>query len=187
MILATHALTALTRGIALASIAGALAACATKPALRHDHDPSADFKSYKTFAFYDQASGSGPHHYTTLLSSRLQQATRAQMERHDYIYSEHDPDLRVNLQLKVVDRQELRSTHGGRGFYGYRGWSGGLETVEYRQGTLAVDLVDTHRNALVWRGLAEGRLDTKASEQPGPARDAAVAEIFSSFPDGKQK
>jgi hypothetical protein len=186
MTFATNALSALTRGIALTSIAGALAACATKPEVRRDHDPSADFKSYKTFAFYDHA-GNGGAVYTTLLGTRLQQATRAQMERHAYTYSERDPDLRVNLQLKIVDRQELRSTPGARGFYGYRGWSAGLETVDYRQGTLAVDLVDAHRNALVWRGVAEGRLDTQAIEQPGQAVDAVVGEIFANFPDGKPK
>jgi hypothetical protein len=109
------------------------------------------------------------------------------MEKHDYVYSEVDPDLRVNLQLKVVDKQEIRSSPAVRGPHGYRGWASGIETLEYRKGTLAVDVVDAHRNALVWRGVAEGRVDEKAIEQPGPAIDAVVGEIFARFPDGRTK
>jgi len=170
------------RGAAVAVLVAAAAGCATKPDIRQDHDPAADFRAYRTFAFYDPQHGRLP--YTSLLDARLRQAARAQMETHDFVYSEHNPDLRVNLQLTVVDRQELRSTPGARGPYGYRGWSG-VETVEYRKGTLAVDVVDTQRNALVWRGIAEGRLDAKALEHPGTAVDAAVTELFAYFPAGR--
>jgi hypothetical protein len=167
--------------MAAGALVAAAAGCATKPDIRQDHDPTANFRAYRTFAFYDEPHGRVP--YTSLLDTRLRQAARAQMETHNYVYSEPNPDLRVNLQLKVIDKQELRSTPGARG---YRGWSA-IETVEYRKGTLAVDVVDTQRNALVWRGVAESRLDAKAIEQPGTAVDAAVTELFAYFPAGKTK
>ncbi len=88
--------------------------------------------------------------------------------------------------VQVADRVELRSVPTGRGFYGYRGLShGGVETVDYRQGTLRIDLVDSQRRALVWQGVAEGRLDAKAIHSPGPSVDAAVGEIFARFADGR--
>jgi hypothetical protein len=96
-------------------------------------------------------------------------------------YDERNPDLRVNYALQVVDKQELHSTP--RGHLGYRAWAyNGVETVAFRQGTLAIDLVDVRRNALVWRAVAEGRLDSQAMEQPGPTIDAVVGEMFTRFP-----
>jgi Domain of unknown function (DUF4136) len=164
----------------------ALAACASKPDVRHDQDPTADLTAYKTFGFYDPLATDRAR-YSTILSSRLKQATRERLERQHYVYSETSPDLRVNLFVNVVERQELHATPVGRGFYGYRGWATSLDTVEYRQGTLAIDLVDVRRNALVWQGVAEGRLDPKLANDPGPGVDAVVQQIFAGFPNPQVK
>ena len=86
----------------------------------------------------------------------------------------------MNYRLQVVDQPVLQSTPAP-GRLGYRGFSSSLETVNVRHGTLVIDLVDVRRNALVWRGIAEGRLDTKAAEQPWPVVDAAVAELFMGY------
>ena len=166
--------------VAFALLCGATltAGCATKPDVRSDQDPSVELSAYKTFGFY-AATESSP--YATLLASRLKAATREQLERRRYVYSEHEPDLRVNLRLAVNDKLQIRSSPSSR--VGWRaGFNGDIETVEYRQGTLAIDLVDVKRHTLVWHAVAEGRLDAKAMEQPGPAIEAAVGEIFGHFP-----
>lgn len=173
----------------LALVAVALTAfavgCASRPDVRLDQDPQVDLRSYRTFGFYEPAATERAG-YTSLLNSRLQQATRSQLEKQHYVYSESNPDLRVNVMVQVADRVELRSMPSSRGFYGYRGWGhGGVETVDYRQGTLRIDLVDNQRRALVWQGVAEGRLDSKSIHNPGPSVDVAVSEIFARFPDGK--
>lgn len=180
-----HRLSPRTFGVALAAAAAMLAGgCATRPDVRHDRDPAVDLRSYKTFAFLEPSVPEPPA-YTSLLDARLRQATRVQLEQQHYVYSEADPDLRVAVQAHVVERQELRSTPGARGFHGYRGWSNTIETVDYRQGSLRIDLVDARRKALVWRGVAEGRLDAKAISQPGLSVDATVAEIFAGFGGAK--
>ncbi|NRF67326.1 DUF4136 domain-containing protein [Aquincola sp. S2] len=174
-------LTPSRRAAILGLLAAVLAAtgCASKPDVRHDQDAAFDVKAYRTFAFYEPAT----LHYTTLLEQRLRQATREQLERAHYVYDERDPDLRVNYLLQVVDKQALRSTPSPR--LGYRGWNGGnLETIDVREGTLAIDLVDARRNLLMWRAVAEGRIDDKAAQQPGPAIDAVVAELFTRLPAG---
>lgn len=170
--------------LALAGLLALAAGCTTTALdVRRDQDPSADLRSYKTFAFYEDAKGGAPG-YATMIGERLKQATREHLERQDYIYSERNPDLKVALQLVVREKQEVRSAPGTRGFHGYRGWvSTDIETVDYKQGTLAIDLVDAKRNALVWHGVAEGRLDAKVMEQPGPAIDAAVGQILAGLRD----
>jgi len=166
-------------GLALACSA-ALAACAHQPQVYVDQDPAARLQDYHSFAFYGRGAGTG---YETLLGARLATATRERLERLGYVYSEHDPDLRVNLMLRVAEKQDLRSSPSA-GPLGYRAWSGySHEVVNYRQGTLRIDLVDAHRRALVWQGIARDRLDAGATRDPGGAIDTAVDDIFERFPD----
>jgi hypothetical protein len=167
-----------TAGLAaLAGLMALAAGCATKPDVRADQEPGTDLKAYRTFAFYESATPS----YMSLAEKRLRAAARVQLERQHLTYDERHPDLRVNYALHVVEKQELKSAPAA-GRFGHRGWSNSVESAEYRQGTLAIDLVDAKRNALVWRAVAEGRLDAKAMEQPGATIDAVVGELFARFP-----
>jgi hypothetical protein len=164
------------KALAFAGVAALAVACAAPTAVRHDQDPAVDLHSYQTFAFYDEPAF-GP---SSLIGRHLMQATREQMERQHYTYSERDPDLRVALLLLVREHPELRSTPG-RGPYGHRGLGAGVESTRVRDGTLRIDLVDTRRNALVWQGVAEGRVDAEAMRNPGQAVRDVVAEIFARF------
>ena len=175
-----------------------IAGCASGPKIIVDKDPGVDMTAFKTFGYFDQVATDRAQ-YTTIITNRLKQATRAQLERRGYRYTEESPDLRGNFYLKVVEKQEVRSSPsvgvGYGGFYGYRGGAYGawasypydVDTVDYRQGTLSIDLVDAKKNALVWQGLAEGRVSEEARKNPGPAIDAVVAEIFANFPNGPGK
>jgi hypothetical protein len=149
-------------------------------------DPKTDLRVYRTFAFFEPVAVENSQ-YSTLISTRLKQATRAQLERIGFRYTEDAPDLRVNFFLKVVNKQEVRSS--GSGYYSYRSsyygtWSGYpyVETVDYREGTLSIDLVDAKRKQLVWQGIAEGEVQDEAMKDPGPAVDRVVTLIFSNFP-----
>ncbi len=174
-----------------------VAGCESGPAIRVDHDPAVDVRSFKTFAFFDKVATDRAQ-YSTIVTNRLKQATRTQLERVGYTYSEQDPDLRVNFYLNIADKQDIRSTPSasmGVGYYGYRGgmygaWGGypyDVETVNYKAGTLSIDLVSVKNNALVWQGLAEGRVQQSAVDNPGPAIDAVIAQIFSNFPNPPAK
>ena len=166
-------------GIALVALLAA-AGCASRPEVRHDQAPGADLRAYRSFAFTEIATD-GDTPYASLLAARLKQATRAQLEHRRYVYDDAHPELLVNLRLVVREKQEIRSQPYGRA--AWRGWPAAeIETVDYRQGTLAIDLIDLKRRTLVWHGVAEGRLDAKAMEQPAAAIEAAVGEIFARFP-----
>jgi Domain of unknown function (DUF4136) len=163
-----------------------VAGCASGPQIRVDMDARANMKAYKTFGFFNTLStDSAP--YASLLSTRLKAATRAQLEKNGYSYSETEPELLVNFYLKVVNKQELRSSGGYYGYrHGYYGtWTGYpyVETVNYKEGTLSIDLVDAKQKQLVWQGVAEGEVSEEAQQNPGPAIDRVVAEIFSNFPN----
>jgi len=162
---------------ALSLVAVLATGCAaTQTNVRAAQDPAVNLHSYETFGFFEQAPSNT--RYSTILAQQLKQATRAQLEKQGYRYSDANPDLKVNVFLAVIERQEVRSSPG----YGYRPWRNQIETNSYRQGTLGVDLVDAKKMALVWRGVAEGRFDQKAMKDPVPAINSAVAEVFAKFP-----
>ncbi len=152
------------------------AGCASAPDVRVDKNPTANLTEYETFGFYDHSSTDRAQ-YSSIMTARLQQATRAQLERLGYTYDASNPQLRVNFQLNVMQRQEIRSTPG----MFYRPRLNDIETVSYKEGTLGIDLVDSRTNSVVWQGVAEGRVSRDAYQNPGPAVDQVVAEIFQRF------
>ena len=90
--------------------------------------------------------------------------------------------MRVAFALKVDERQELRSTPAFGAAPFYRAFDAyEIETVDYKAGTLTIHLVDAARDALVWQGVAEGRVQREALENPAAAIGAIVAEIFADF------
>jgi hypothetical protein len=178
-------------GLAVLAAALLATACASGPEIRRDVSPSANFGTYKTFGFFPELATDRAG-YETVFTARLKDATRRQMEMKGYTYSETDPDLLLNFYANVEDKQEIRSTPAtvgySRGYYGYRSaFSYGIstptvETYEYKQGTLTIDLVDRAKNALVWNATAEGRVSKEARKNPGPAIDAVVTEMMAPLP-----
>ena len=152
--------------------------CASGPDVHVDNDPTADLKAYATFGFFPQQGRA----YSTLVDEHVKRATRTELERRGYRYDERAPDLRVAYALKIDDRQQLRSSPAlgpGPFFRSFNAYE--IDTVEYKAGTLRIDLVDASRSALVWQGVAEGRVGQKALENPASAIGAIVAEMFADF------
>jgi hypothetical protein len=171
----------------IAAVLLAGAGCATGPAVLVDQDPNADLRSYRTFGFFDDVATDRDTRYSTLVTEHLKKATRTELERLGYVYVESAPELRVNFFLNVQERQEIRATPTTAGFIGprlYGAWGGyDVQTVQYKAGTLSIDLVDARRNSLVWQGHVEGRVRKEAIENPSSALGKIVAEIFSNFPN----
>lgn len=169
-----------------------LAACASGPKIRVDGDPAANIPAYRTFAYFGSVA-TDKAGYSTILTGRLKAAATRELEARGYKYSESSPELLINFNVNVVDKTEVYSTPStgvGYGYYGYRAgmygaWAGyprDIETRNYRQGTLSIDVVDAAKKALVWQGIAEARITTKMRENPGEAVDSIVTEILTSFP-----
>lgn len=165
-------------------------ACASGPQIRADADPSTNLRSYKTFNFLDDVAPQRQAAYSSMLATRLKSATRRELEQRGYQFAESNPQLLVNFHANVEERMDVQSTPSMGGFYGYRAgrygmWAGypqDVTTTHYKQGTLAIDLVDAAKKQLVWQGVAEGRVNKKAQENPGAAIDKVVADIFARYP-----
>lgn len=171
--------------------------CASGPDLRADYDRSTDFSAYETYAFMDEL-GTDRAGYRSLVTQHFKDAIRREMDALGYTYSEADPDLLVNFAATSREKTEVRSRPsssmtvgvGYGGYYGYRAGMYGtypmyrneVETVNYKVGTANIDVVDAERMQLVWEGLAEGRLRDEVLENPKPAIDNLVNELFKRYP-----
>ncbi|MEN1941585.1 DUF4136 domain-containing protein [Luteimonas sp. MJ246] len=180
------------RWLLAALLLGLLAACATSPRISSDSDPGADFSAYRTFAFYSPLAIEREG-YASLVSGRMKAAARAQMESRGYRYSESDPDLWLNINAYMQQRTDVSTipdvdyayyySYRYRGYVAMPYWRDRTSVTRYTEGTMNIDLVDARRNALVWEGIAVGRV---SRNQDPVARDAAIdstiAGIFEAYP-----
>lgn len=172
----------------LVAVAVLLSACATSgPEIRRETNPAATFASYKTFGFFSPLATDRAG-YETQFTTRLKESTRRAMEAKGYVYRDTGADLLLNFYANIQNVQEIRTTPTTMGYYGYRrglysGWGfSEVETVNYKQGTLTIDLVDANKKLLVWQATAEGRVSQEARKRPGPAIDKAVTQMMGPLP-----
>ncbi|HEU0152926.1 MAG TPA: DUF4136 domain-containing protein [Arenimonas sp.] len=168
-----------------------LAGCATGPRISTDADPSADFGNYRSFAFYSPLAVETDD-YSTPSSSRMKAAVRRELESRGYVYDEASPDLMVNINAYVDERTDVYSTPQVETalYYSYRArsyvavpyWTNRTDVYRYTEGTLNVDLVDAREKALVWEGVAVGRMSRLKPAERAARIDSTIAEIFAEYP-----
>ena len=180
------------RWLLAALLLGLLAACATGPRISSDADPRADFSAYRTFAFYSPLTIEREG-YASLVSGRMKAAARAEMEARGYRYSEDDPDLWLNINAYMQRRTDVSTipevdyayyySYRYRGYVAMPYWRDRTMVHRYTEGTMNIDLVDARRNALVWEGIAVGRVtrNQDAAERDA-AIDATIRDIFAAYP-----
>lgn len=171
-------------------------ACANTPTIRRDTNPAATFGSYKTFGFLSPLA-TDKFSYESLLTQHLKDASRQAMESKGYVFSTSAPDLLLNFYVNIQNKQDVRTTPGSAAYVGY-GYPGGyygyrtgyyrvyntttIETVNYKQGTLTIDLVDAKQKVLAWTATAESRISNSALKDPGPAIDTLVTNLMAPLP-----
>jgi Domain of unknown function (DUF4136) len=162
--------------------------CASKPEIRVDADPSANFSAYQSFSFFSELA-TDQSKYSTMITSRLKDATRREMQKRGYTEAPQDPQLLVNFNTNVQSRTEVHGSPSA-GFYGYRSgmygsWSSyptEVYTKQYKEGTLAIDIVDAQKKQLVWQGIAQARLTDAMLKNPDQTIDSVIADIFEKYP-----
>jgi Domain of unknown function (DUF4136) len=179
------------RSLLLLACAVALSACESGPKVHSDFDRSADFSTYHTYGFVSPM-GTDRQGNSTILSGHFKSAISRQMEARGYRLDAAKPDLLVNVNVSTRQQTDVQSTPSSMsmGYYGYRGgmyggwpmYGNDVTTTHYKVGTGNIDVVDAARKQLVWEGVAEARLSEKMINDPGPAIDSVVNEIFLKYP-----
>ena len=174
-----------------------LGACASGPTIIANHDPNADFSTYKTFSFIDplstdRAGASG------VLSGFLIKATSAELEARGMKRGWPDPDLLIDFVVSAQQTIQMRNQpssaatmHRGRGGYGtWSGYSMGMSTTSVTQtteGTVAIDVIDRKRKQVVWEAAAVGRVTEETRVNLQTAVPMVIHEIFKEYPVPRPK
>ncbi|MEH6566576.1 MAG: DUF4136 domain-containing protein [Halopseudomonas sp.] len=170
-----------------------LAAC-QGAAVQPDYDATRDFAQYRTWEFAEPAVAyrpeNDPRMSGELTSERVKASVANQMELRGLRppVAGQNPDLKVKTYLIVENRQDNVTTSFG----GYWGWGGGFwggpsiqtQSVDYKELTLQIDMLDSRDDKLVWRGSES---DTLSERPQTPAKreeqiNRLVGKILGSFP-----
>jgi len=91
------------------------------------------------------------------------------------------PDLRIHYHANVSQRFEVNGIDRSRG-YCYDDCE--PRVVDYEQGTLVIDVVDTRTSKVVWRGWAQDSMNGVIDNQDRLAAqiDKAVTRMMERFP-----
>lgn len=181
-------ITALFSAVVLVS----LAACSSGPQVRSDSVSNTNFRGYQTFGFVEQLA-TDKAGYTTIVTQNFKAAISTEMNRAGYQYSEQNPDLLVNFNSNIENRTEVRSTPSasfGYGYYHYRRgiyagfplYTTEVDTVNYKVGTVNIDIIDAQQKQLIWEGVAEGTLKKADLHRPQQAINKVVHLIMQQFP-----
>ena len=164
--------------------------------VKTDYDSTADFSTFKTFAFAGLADvNKGGIYDNSLMRKRIESAVERELTSKGLrqVGLNDQADLLVHYWVNVQDKQRLESggtsvgvARGPRGGYGWgAGYGGGVTTVEYKEGTLILDLVEPAQKQLVWRATIVGTLQDSAEENT-ELGNKAIAKAFEDYPPNKK-
>lgn len=161
------------------------ARCSPSLVVNTDYDREADFSQYETFYWSDEFQHTNgneeknePLFYNTLIKKRLKQAIQRELEGKGYTLSDTDPDLLVNAQVVVEERNTRQNYPYYGGFY-YWGFNN-IPVTSEKEGDIVINLIDQHQHQLVWQGYASGVLDMDTKDRQQEIRDA-VSLILSEY------
>jgi hypothetical protein len=152
----------------------------------YDYEKSADFKSFKTYAFKDGTKVGQP-----LIDSRIVSAIETELASKGLTKSEDNPDVWVVYHVAFDKQKDIStfSSGGGYGPYGWGwggGWAGGSTHTQVRDilmGTLVIDMADAKKNQMVWRGMGVKEVNTQANpEKRDKSINNAVKKILKNYP-----
>src|SRR5688572_23819827 len=166
----------------LVTVALLLSAPATAADVQTTVDPKADLARYRTFTFLDADPKVKGAITDKLVNDRVRNMIAGQLRAKNYAPagSGQSADLGVHYSGQVTDKQRALMV-GRPGPYSYA-WGttelGGYDTLEYRQGTLYIDLVDLAKGQLLWRTRISEAFTAGYSDENWKKLDRALDEAF---------
>jgi len=147
-----------------------------------DHDASANFAAYKTYAWSKGVEQGGVVMVSSLDDARIRRAVDVEMQVKGFIRDDQNPpDLFVTYFASAQDKFAVYDNRWATP----SGWATGDVTVSnYTEGTLIIDLVDAKANHMVWRGSASGAIDPNSTDKEHQIQ-SVVRKIFNLYPPGR--
>ncbi len=181
--------------IGIALLGAALLTGCSSTIVDSDYDHDVDFTKYKTFGWYDHSESKyKPQHASQIVDARIQRAVVSELQGKGFTEAPPDKaDILITYHTSSEEKIEVYNSgygygyggwggYWGMGYGGYGGWGGygGTRAYQYDEGTLIIDIIDSAKNDLVWRGMLQKTLSKSDSKQE--KLDDHVARILLWFP-----
>ena len=175
-------------------LAFALYSCGTSLKVYTTQEKDVDFKSYKTFDFYEIKED---HlRMKEVNRRRLAMAIELELGYKGYKRSINNPDLLVNLYSLINRTENLNSSNTSSvGYYGaatpYGAGIGvsvspkGKYSEYYTKGTVTIDLVDRVQIKLILEGVA--KVDAGSGDDADRMINYTVKKVFQKIPDAVKR
>lgn len=175
---------------------GLMYSCSPTVRVTTDYDRDTNFSEYKTFAVYDLKAQEGQ--VSQLNVDRVTKAIRSEMLSKGFTETTASPDLKINA-ISILKNKT--SVSANTDFYGYGGmyrpyryWGGPMmggatttvNTYDYVDGSLIIDIVSTKTQKLVWQGIGNAKIDSTPNN-PEEFIASSVKKILVGFPPGLEK
>ncbi|UFH53573.1 DUF4136 domain-containing protein [Spirosoma sp. KNUC1025] len=172
-------------------IIGLCVGCSSYRIVRNEVDKTANWSSYRTFAFIDtnRIEPTPNETYRTAMD-QLKQAVAAELTNRGYqqittAQTGTHPDLLVNIGGIINEKTQTRPTtiYEAPRYIGQRRYHWQSQDVPvgtYKEGTVNIHIVDTRRNELLWDAAVSSVL-RKGNVTPDQIRDG-VSQLFTKFP-----
>lgn len=165
--------------VVLIFLALVLQACAgTDVEIIHYSEPSTDFNSYQTFHILKptlkqrSTIGIKPEVYEW-----IQSAVTQTMQQKGLQSKQKNPDVVVLYSIFLKDKWKLYTIESGLIPGAYES----MHKVNYKEGTLLINVIDSKTEQVVWRGQAVGSVPEDGATYE--AVNAAVIKVLSKYPE----
>jgi len=166
--------------------------------VKYDYDPAIDFTAIHTYNWGQANSADDELSRNSLLKKRITASIDGYLQARGF--SKVEParaDVLIVIQAVVKEKMRVTDWGGPRGYYRdpwYDPWWGGsayggrVDVSYYNEGTLVIDIVDSRKKELIWRGLGSGIVQSyNDQDRQQAAIDKYVQEILDHFPPGYEK
>ena len=156
-----------------------------------DYNNNVDFSNLKTYAFSKE--GVDNVKINDIDKKRILKAIDVELYNKGFRKSSIDPDFIVNFFTKTnqkVNYYPSNNYYGAMDVSPYMGsyhyansWY--LNSYNYNEGVLFIDIIDNKQNELVWQGIGKGYIYSNKTEKKREKINSMVGKILLQFPPTK--
>ncbi|CAN5751404.1 DUF4136 domain-containing protein [soil metagenome] len=162
-----------------------LSSCGSTMEVFSDYDKQVNLAAYKTYSWPDlksiEGKGMNPLYYNELNDKRIKDAVNIEMLARNYSLGNEKAALEIHYHIIVEDKIGSTVETAGSQYHPLSNLTK-VNSYQYRQGTLIIDVMDTKTNTLIWRGWGTDVVTNAIRKNPEAAIQNAVMKIFKAFP-----
>ena len=151
-----------------------------------DYNKNVDFSSLKSYAF--SKDGIDQVKINDIDKKRILKAIDVELYNKGFRKNSINPDFIINFFTETnqkINYYPSSNYYGSAVSYGGMGHYAGswyLDSYNYNEGVLFIDIVDNKNSELVWQGIGKGYIYTDKPEKKNAKINAIVGKILLQFP-----